>query len=473
MKVLLVNPNLLIHNQYKLKDISPPIGLAHLASMLIREGYKEVEILDSLAEGEQQKTVYSEKFDEYGLYDEELKKRIERSSPDIVGIGCTFTCRYPLSVKIANIVKSIDKSIITVMGGIHPSTDPKGALKHEAVDYIVYGEGEITFLELVNCLTNQKSIEHIKGIGYKRGQKVFINPARGYIDDLDSLPFPARYLLPFGKYIKYNRNSIFATRGCPKHCLFCSMQAVMGYKFRKRSSKNFVDEIEAVKKEYKTDFFSFDDDNLTLSPSFTREFCTEIIKRNLNIHWNVPNGTNIKSLTFENLKLMKKAGCYSLCLAIESADAKILKLMRKDVSLEKVRDITRWCRELKIFTLGFFLIGIPGETPQSIERTMEFALSIPLDAANISIATPFPGTQFYKECLAKGYIANIILEEYNIHESNITTEFLTAEELKQYQQKFIKLFEDSKDPAFSHEILKLAVRNPLRLPMDKLYREYF
>lgn len=473
LRILLVNPNLLIQNQYKLKDISPPIGLACLASMLIRNGYKEVEIVDSLAEGEQQKTMYSEKFDEYGLYDNQLKEKIEKYSPDIVGIGCTFSCRYPLSVKIANIVKSIDKSITTVMGGIHPSTDSEGALKHKAVDCIVYGEGEKTFLELVNCLRDRKSLEHIKGIGYKHNGEICVNPSREYIDDLDSLPFPARYLLPFKKYIKYNRNSVFATRGCPYSCVFCSMQTVMGHKFRRRSSKNFVDEIEAVKKDYKTDFFSFDDDNLTLSPSFTREFCSEIIERKLRIHWNVPNGVNINSLSFENLKLMKKAGCYSLCLAIESADPKILKLMRKNVSLEKVKDITRWCRELKIFTLGFFLIGIPGETVQSIERTIEFALSIPIDATNISIVTPFPGTQFYKDCLAKGYIANTRLEEYNIHDSNITTEFITADALKQFQQKFIKLFEDSKNPAFPHEQLKLAVRNPLLAPMDKLYKEYF
>lgn len=473
MKILFINPNMLVHKEYEPKDASFPLGLGYLASIAQQKGH-EVQIIDSLLEGFHQHRTFNEMFNEWGLSDQQLVQKISQYQPDFVGIGCTFTSRWPIVKRLSANIKREHPNILVATGGIHPSNSPEEVLQESSIDFVVIGEGEVVFGQLLECIEDKDDFTAISGLGSKKNGEIYINKEVRFINDLDSIPFPARHLLPYKKYYQFNRNSVIATRGCPFNCVFCSMQAVMGWNFRTRSAENFVDEIRQVQQTYNAMFFSFDDDNLTLHGKFVLEFCNEIIGRGLKIYWNVPNGVNINSLTFEGLQLMKKAGCYSLCLAIESGDEGILKLMRKRVSLDKAREVAEWCRKLHIFTLAFFIIGMPGETMDTMKKTKDYALSLPIDAINVSIATPFPGTPFFEECKKKGYIKSCNHDKLNIHESNIDTELLTAEQVKQFQMDFLKDFDRSKSSPFTQDVLKRAVRNPGTVNfLERLRKDYF
>lgn len=459
MKILLISPNMLINKAYQPKDASFPLGLGYLASVALCNGHN-VQMIDSYLEGVNQHRSFNKSFNEWGLSDDQIVERVINIHPDTIGIGCTFTTRWPIVKRLSTNIKKKLPNVLIATGGIHPSNSPEEVLHEKSIDFICIGEGELVFEQLLESIEKGSNFSNILGLGFKKNGKCYINEERNFIRDLNKIPFPARHLLPYKQYIKYNRNSVIATRGCPYKCTFCSMPTVMGRSFRSRSAKNFVDEIEYIQKTYKTIFFSFDDDNLTLLNTFVSEFCDEIIKRGLKIYWNTPNGVNINSLTLDLLKKMKLAGCYSINLAIESGDEKILEIMKKIIPLEKVRKITEWCRELHIFTLGYFVIGMPGETFDSMEKSKQFALSLPIDAINVFIATPFPGTPFFKECLEKGYINNYSYDRLNTHEASINTDFLSAENVKKYQVHFLNEFAKSKKEPFTHDLLNKVVRNP-------------
>ena len=474
MNIVLINPAILIHKEHRNKDASFPLGLGYLAAVAMQKGHR-VHIIDTLLEGFDRSRPFDATFNEWGLSDEQLIARIRPLAPDIIGIACTFTSRWPLVRRVGAALKKTFPGTPLIAGGIHPSNAPEEVLGDPDIDFIAIGEAEDSFARFLDALKEGNGgYADIPGFGFKKNGAMHINRDCRFIENLDNIPFPARDLVPYEKYFQFNRNSVIATRGCPYSCAFCSMQAVMGRTFRTRTAKNFVDEIEAVHTTYRATFFSFDDDNLTLREKFVFDFCDEIIRRGIKINWNVPNGVNINSLTFESLSRMKEAGCYSVCLAIESADPRVLEIMHKEVSLHKAEDVLRWCRQLHIFTLGFFLIGMPGEDLQSMERTREFALHLPLDALNVSIVTPFPGTALFNDCVKKGYIKEYAAARFNIHESNITTETLSAEAVKSFQEKFLDDFERAKTPPFTHEVLKKAVRNPGTVEfLEDLRHRYF
>ena len=473
MKILLINPNMLIHKDYPAKDLSFPLGLGYLAAVAENKGH-QVQILDTLLEGFDQYRPFNDTFNEYGLSDEAVLDTVKVFDPDLIGIGCTFTSRWPIVKRLSSFIKRAFPEIPIVTGGIQPTNVPEDVIAHEGIDFVCIGEGELVFHDLLDALEGNLDFSEIPGLGFKQLGHVQINRQLRFVEDLDSIPMPARHLLPYEKYLKFNRNSVIATRGCPNRCVFCSMPAVMGNGYRTRSAQNFVDEIEHINATYGTRFFSFDDDNINLRKTFVLEFCDEILKRNMNIHWNTPNGVNINALDFHVLSKMKEAGCYALCLAIESGDPHILKQMNKKVSLKKVRDITGWCRELEIFTLGFFILGTPGETAASMEKTRKFALSLALDAINVSIITPFPGTSFFNECVNKGYLKDIHHDRLNIHESNISTPWLIASAVKNFQKAFLRDFSATKHSLFTMDVLTHAVRNPQsESQLKKLQDAYF
>jgi len=465
---------MLVSREYSLKEASFPLGLGYLSAIAISKNH-EVKLLDTLLEGLETCRSFDDHFNEYGLLDEDILTHIRNFKPKVIGISCTFTSRWPIVSKLISKIKKEFSDVLIIIGGIHPSNAPESVLNDENVDFIAIGEGEISFEKFLRYLDGEDiRLESIQGFGFKKDGALHINKNRDFVKKLDDIPMPARNLLPYEKYIKFNRNSIIATRGCPFQCLFCSMHTVMGRNYRQRSATKVVDEIEYIKKTYNADFFSFDDDNLTLNSAFIIELCDEIIRRKINIHWNTPNGVNINSLTYEGLSKMKAAGCYSTCLAIESGDEGILKIMRKNISLEKVKQVVDWCRELGIFTLAYFVIGMPGETIESLEITKKFALSLPLDVINVFIASPFPGTEFFDYCLERGLLKNDSLTILNCHEASIDTGFLSPKEVKDFQLKFLEEFNHTKSPPFTLDILKKVVRNPESLEFLKdLQQKYF
>lgn len=461
-KILLIYPR---NTSYKknLRRVTPPLGLAYIAAVLEKEGY-EVSILDAALEGYENIEPINEELIVYGLKRNEVKKRIQKFSPNIVGVTFPFSSQCENVLDICKIVKEISKDITVVVGGVHASAIPKETLlKNKEIDYVVIGEGEYTFRELANNLKNTKAVSAIKGIAYRKSSdSIQINSPREHIQDLDSLPFPARHLLDMAKYMKINTwhapyakkskvGSIITSRGCSGTCVFCSSHKVFGHKFRARKVDKIIEEIEFLISEYSIEELQFEDDNLTFDRKRAMELFTKMEKYKLS--WCTPNGIRIDRVDNQMLKLMKKSGCYQLTFGIESGNEYVVnKIIRKGINLKQVKPIVREAKRLGILVHLFFMVGIPSETKKQMKDTLRFAKYLNPDSASFSIANPLPGSKLYDICLEKNYLKeNFKFEDALYRKANINTPDFSAQELEKFADKMNYNFN-----------LSLIYRNPLR-----------
>jgi radical SAM superfamily enzyme YgiQ (UPF0313 family) len=370
------------------EDYCPPLGLLYVASYLEKHSLHSVEVLDA----------FVEKIISYDV----LREQIRSINPDIVGIQMmTFTARDALLT--ARTVKEIDKNIPVVVGGPQPNIYINETIAFEEIDYIVLGEGEKIFTELVNRLAQGKDVMNIPGIALKHDGKTIINDQKGYIDDLDELPFPARHLTPYKKYFSILGNhSTFTTmvssRGCPFRCLFCD-RAYHGKIYRKRSAQNVVLEMEECQK-LGIQEIDFQDDLFTFNKSRVLEICDILISKKIKLKWNVRS--RIDTVDRGLLKRMAEAGCQRIYFGIEAGTPEIQKVLRKNIDLEKAKQVFKWSREFNITTLAYIILGSPQETRDHIYRTIEYTKELKPDFAHIGILTPFPHTDLYSLGLEKG-----------------------------------------------------------------------
>jgi len=441
-KILLINPALSGSLTSGIFTVKVPLGLAYIASYLEKLGYSP-EILDCMAYYENIEKK-SEGNYRIGLAEKDIIKKIREFNPDIVGIACGYTIHEGDSMKIAELVKKNSKAIV-VFGGAHTSANPQLVLRDKNVDIAVIGEGEITFSKIIEYFKNKNKLLKIDGIAYRQKNKIKINPPSEYIKNLDELPFPARHLLPMEKYLNHPQNSIanmrsptteiISSRGCPFNCIFCSVHTVWGRKWRARSAKNVIDEVEELNKTYGIKEFRFFDDNLTWDKKRISEVCEEIIKRKLNIKWDTPNGVAIATLNEDVLSNMKKAGYYKIVMGIESGSEKTLKFMRKPVSLEHAKKIIKICNKLGIWTWSTFVIGFPDETKEEIQKTIDFAKNSGLNFATFYIAQPYPGTDLCEIYKKEGLLKKGINLNSSVTETQYDTNHFKAEELRELQKK--------------------------------------
>jgi len=365
-----------IYGKIDLKKIDAdtfPLGIAYIASFIRSKGHS-VRLVDVKLFGNSWKGSITE--------------LVRSEKPSFVGISCV-TPSMPDALRIAETVKLADKNIKVIVGGPHPSALPEECISYDNIDLVCVGEGEHTFLELLEG----KDFSEIKGLCYKDDGKIKMNPPRDLISDLDSLPWPAYDLLPIHSYGNpfLGKSIIMVTgRGCPYNCLFCSSRIINRQRYRLRSVKNVVDEIEYLYKEYGLRGFLFADDTFTMIPKRTEELCNEIMKRGLKISWGCD--TRVDAMTPELARLMKKSGCNLVKFGIESGDENILKVIRKGITLDQVRRAVKIVSSAGIKAHGFFIIGHPYDTEESIRKTIDFAKSLPLDYAQFSVLTPYPGT---------------------------------------------------------------------------------
>ncbi|MFC1804510.1 B12-binding domain-containing radical SAM protein [Candidatus Omnitrophota bacterium] len=466
-KIMLINPPFNTYDEKRGVELTFPLGLGYLAAILRDAGYTDIDILDIVAEGSGHCRKYKDtRFFCFGLSPSDIERQVRASSPDIVGITCSFTKRFANVIDVAAIVKQVNSKIKVIIGGSHPSAMPEDAVRQRDVDFVVIGEGEKSFLKLIDHLAAGKGrLEKIDGLAYKDNGGIRINEKREYIEDLDSIPFPLREIFPMDTYIRAKRNSVITSRGCPFRCSFCSIHCVWGRRWRARSARNVVDEIEHLVNRYKVDFISFDDDNFAFDKQRARDICQEMIDRRLDVLWNTPNGISIVGLDKRLLEKMKESGCYALNLAIESGDPFILnKVMKKTTSLDQIRRVVRWCRELGILTLGYFVIGMPKETKESMRCSFEFAKELMLDVVNVFIATPYPGSQLYEECIKKDYLANRDLVSFTAFDAVIETPDLKARDVQEFLHYFVdqyNRFHDSRS-GIPSSVFKEAIRRPTR-----------
>ncbi len=390
---------------------------------------------------------------------EDIGKYVKQSKPHIAGISCPFTSRFEYAKRTVEIVRRNAPSAKIVMGGVHPSVAPEQVMKESGVDFAIAGEGENVLLNLVSALDKKEDYENIRGLSFRKDKDVVINRELDLSMDLDSIPHPARDLMDMESYIeqpvarwswkKNRQTSVFTSRGCPQKCTFCAVHHINSRKWRGRSAQNVVEELEILKREYHIDSIAFEDDNLTADRKRMREICRLILEKDLKFTWCTPNGVAIDTLDRELLKLMKESGCAMLNLAVESGDEHILRdVMQKRLILDHVREIAYMCRELGIAANAYFVIGMPGETENSLQRSLDFAVSLPLKSIGVFIATPFPGTELYKWCLEKGYIdvKNYQKQFYDepdnsmLHKALIETPVMSRQRIEWWEKRFNKEF---------------------------------
>jgi len=376
MKILLISP------PGKTSFVSPPLGLMYLAASLRKAGHQPI-ILDFLLE----------KFDQNSLF------RTISQGIGIIGIS-VVTPLINNAISLADLIKKKFPEKIIVFGGPHPSLLPKETLENcQSIDFIVKGEGEERLNFLIGYLEGKRKADELDGIAFRKEGKIIDLPVKKYIENLDDLAFPARELVPIEKYSKFLASrekpatTLITSRGCPFHCIYCS-KPIFGNTFRGRSPENVLREIEFLKEKYKIKEIIFYDDSFTLNKERIIKLCQLIIEKKLNIKWKCE--TRINLVDEELLRLMKGAGCYLIAYGIESGSQKNLNVLKKEITVEGVKRAIRITKKAGIETLGYFMIGIPGETEKEIKETINFAKNLNLDFAQFSIATAYPGTELYE-----------------------------------------------------------------------------
>ncbi|MFH1752157.1 MAG: cobalamin-dependent protein [archaeon] len=423
-----------------------PLGLGYLAAYLKKNGF-EVKALDCLIEGNENKVKVSENIYRVGLSEKEIEKRILEIKPDIIGISCLFTAYEQNVFEVAEIVKKVLPDCLVVVGGAHASGYPESVLKNKNIDLAVIGEGEETFLEIVKKVKQGKqNFEDLKGIAFRKNGKTIINSRRELIKNLDEIPFPLREIFPMQLYFKNQKKAypfvmslpvgeIVTSRGCPNDCIFCSIKTVWGKCWRGRTAKNVVDEIEFLYNTYHIREFNLTDDNVSMHKKRMIEICEEILKRKLKITWQTPNGIAIWTLDEPLLKLMKKTGYYRAKFGIESGSLKTLKYIEKPVDLKQAKEVIRICNKLGIWTASAFLIGFPDENIESINQTIDFAVSTDLDFARFMIPQPYAGTRLKTSFEKFKLLPKGIINSSSSYKTKYNTKHFTAIELNNFRVK--------------------------------------
>ena len=381
MRTLLINPD--SPTMYGIGgQCAFPLGLGYIAAVLEKD--HDVKVID----------VGAEKLD-----DNSLKERISKINLEIVGIT-SDTISFQRAIEIAQIVKQINKEIVVVIGGAHANALPNYPLKYDCFDISVHGEGERTSIELWNKIEKGKSYEDIKSIAFKKNDRIIINPKRELIKNLDELPFPARHLFPmdkytgeFGLYVS-PIYPIGTSRGCPFSCAFCSNNVIFGRKYRSRSPKNIVNEIELLINEYSAKGIYFREDIFTLNKKRVIEICNEIKERRLDFKWVCES--RVDTINEEMLRSMKNAGCELIWFGVESGSQKILNHIHKQITIEQSRDAFRLCKRIKLRAGVSFMMGIPGEKIEDIYRTIAFAKELKPEFAWFNIFTGYPISPLYE-----------------------------------------------------------------------------
>jgi len=442
MKILLINPprynEILADNPAFIDEergFNPPLGLLYLAGYLKKQGNHEIFGLDAQVEELN--------------YDDNFRNKIIESNPDVVGItAMTFTLIDVLKTidLIKEVEKKLNKKIIIVLGGPHVHLYPEETINLKGVDYLIKGEGEIPFFNLLESLEGRNNLMNVKGLVYKKDGEIVNNPVGDLINNLDELPFPDRELLPIEKYNSILSSgkivtTMFTSRGCPFQCAFCD-RPHLGKRFRARSAKNVVNEMEECL-NLGIDEILIYDDTFTVDKQRTLDICDEIVKRELKFVWDIR--ARVDTVDIEVLKKLKQAGCARIHFGVEAGTERILKVLNKGISLNQVKIAFKEAKKIGIERLGYFMIGSPTETKEDIDKTIEFAKKINPDYVSITILTPYPATEIYQRALEQKVIKSDYWREFAKNpEKGVITQYwekeLTKKELFELLDGFYKKF---------------------------------
>ncbi|MEA2082843.1 MAG: radical SAM protein [Thermodesulfobacteriota bacterium] len=369
MKILLIYPYCLENRIHAENVESMPIGIYYVAAVLKENNY-DVEILN---------------WQTLGRTPEEIREVLARRRPDVIGFSILQANRWG-GIEISRVAKQINPDIKIVFGGITPTFLWKHFLTHfPEIDYVVRGEGEYTFLKLVQCIEKRdfKKIRNIRGIAYRKKKKPVKTRDVEPIKDLDELPNPAKY---------FTYEHLALTRGCPGNCTFCGSPKFWGQRVRFHSADYFVDQIELLYKRGIT-FFLFSDDTFTFKKQRVIEICIQIIKRGLNITWFAISRVNF--ITEEVVLWMRKAGCIQISFGVESGSPKIREALNKKISNDQIRNAFRITIQHGILARAYIIFGCPGETRETIQESIDLINKIKPLVIIFHVLVLFPGTALY------------------------------------------------------------------------------
>jgi radical SAM superfamily enzyme YgiQ (UPF0313 family) len=369
----------------------PPLGLLYIGALLEEKGH-DVEIID----------FHSEKNPL-----DSLKKSI--LSAEVVGIS-VYTQAYEESAEVAKTVKDIDPTISIIIGGPHCSLQPKKSLLEvPSADISVEGEAEYVFLDILQALTGEKKLSDINGIYFKEKDQIKSGKPQLIINDLDSLPFPARHLVDkydYGKiknsyYFKPRFTSIITSRGCPFRCRFCTRNTLSYRTYRKRSIESVTEELVKINSDYNSVMIV--DDNFLADKDRAHKIMDRLIEKETNIEIYI-QGARVDTAERSLYEKMKKAGVKHLYFGIESGSQEVLDFYNKKTTIKQIRRAISLSREMGFVTLGTFILGAPIETEKHIEETIKFACSLPLDSAVFNIFTYKYGSDIWDAAVENGDI---------------------------------------------------------------------
>jgi radical SAM superfamily enzyme YgiQ (UPF0313 family) len=413
MKILLINPPF----EYTLQscqpkileeglDFLPPLGIMYIAAYLENETNHEVQILDTQVE----KLNYTE-----------IENKIREKNPDVIGItAMTFTLIDV--IKTAQIAKGINPKIKIILGGPHVIIYPDETISIPEIDFLVLGEGEQIIKQLLDNINNHEKLQQIRGIVFKNNGEIINTGIAEPIENLDTLPLPARNLTPYKKYfsvVSANTpvTTMFTSRGCPYRCLFCD-RPTFGKNFRARSAKSVVNEMKECEKMGIKEIFIYDD-TFAVDRQRVLDICSEIQKENIHIAWDIR--TRVNTVDEEILSALKMAGCQRIHYGVEAGTTKILNVLRKGITLEQIESAFKLTKKFGIQTAGYFMIGSPTETREDILATIKLMKKLDPDYIHVTITTPFPATDLYQMALEQKIIDHDIWKEFA---SNPNPEFM-------------------------------------------------
>jgi radical SAM superfamily enzyme YgiQ (UPF0313 family) len=434
-KIMLIHPPIALGGVKatieKLHNVSAPLGLAYLAAM-VKDLPVWVKIVDANL---QQMTL------------QQIEEELREFKPDLVGMGIT-TASAKACGAIAKAVKQNSGKAIVVVGGPHVVATGSAMLQvFKEIDILIPGDAEEAFRELVQALLAGKPLSNCRGIIFRRKGKIAKTKEMPLLP-LDQIPFPAWEMLPAlerysfqpATYRRKPQSFIVASRGCPYRCTFCHISRFRP-KIRFRSPGNIVEELRILNRDYGIKEFRFADEIFTINKKWCYEICDRIIKKKLDISWTCD--ARADHMTVELAKKLHAAGCWSVSMGIESGSQRVLDRIKKDITLQQVRDAVLAAHKGGLGVRAFFMLGFPFETKEDIERTIAFAKSCGLDFCQFSFVIPFPGTEIFDICRKKGLFGKNGWLDYNASEYTrpvCLPEGITEQEMMRYFKRAYREF---------------------------------
>jgi radical SAM superfamily enzyme YgiQ (UPF0313 family) len=415
--VCLINPpGIKTTSGLQMHTPNPPIGLAYIAAAVRRAGH-EVAVIDATGAALDQIQPMPGRPDilVQGLTPEQI---VERIPPDtaILGLSCQFSTLWPISRRILEIIRRAHPQLPLIAGGEHPTALFEHVLATSPADICVLGEGEKTIIELIETLTSGGDLSRVAGIAFRDGDRIVRTTPRGRMRQLDDIAWPAWDLFPIGDYIARNQMNglhqgrampILGTRGCPFQCTFCSSPQMWTTRYATRSVSDICDEIETYMARYEATDFHFQDLTAIVSKPWILEFCSELIRRNLKITWQLPSGTRSETIDDEVCGMLAVTGCKNMAYAPESGSHEIRESVGKRLRIGRMMSSIRAALQHKLTLSCFFVIGFPGETVATLRETRRLVRKLAwIGVQDVGVAkfVPYAGSQLFRQFLAQGRI---------------------------------------------------------------------